>query len=173
MLDEYAERCHIRGSAKATGIDRKTHYNWLKADPAYAAAFKALHPIATDVLEDEAVRRANSGVYRLKFHQGELIRIPLTDETGAVVMQPARDSEGDIVRGPKGKPIMEPVMVPYQEHEYSDTLLIFLLKGNRPEKYSERIRQEHSGDMTIKRIVLTRSDPIPGMPLLPPGSLSE
>lgn len=29
--------------------------------------------------------------------------------------------------------------------EYSDTLLIFLLKARRPEKFSERIRQEHSG----------------------------
>lgn len=29
--------------------------------------------------------------------------------------------------------------------KYSDTLLIFLLKGARPEKYSERVKAEHSG----------------------------
>ncbi len=29
--------------------------------------------------------------------------------------------------------------------EYSDTLLIFLLKGRRPEKYGEKLRQEISG----------------------------
>lgn len=29
--------------------------------------------------------------------------------------------------------------------EYSDTLLIFLLKGARPEKYKERIAAEHTG----------------------------
>lgn len=29
--------------------------------------------------------------------------------------------------------------------EYSDTLLIFLLKGARPEKYKERISAEHTG----------------------------
>jgi len=29
--------------------------------------------------------------------------------------------------------------------KYSDTLLIFLLKGNRPEKYHERISQELTG----------------------------
>lgn len=29
--------------------------------------------------------------------------------------------------------------------EYSDTLLIFLLKGNRPEKYRDTLRQEVSG----------------------------
>lgn len=29
--------------------------------------------------------------------------------------------------------------------EYSDTLTIFLLKGGRPEKYAERVKQEHTG----------------------------
>lgn len=29
--------------------------------------------------------------------------------------------------------------------EYSDTLLIFLLKAHKPEKYRETIRQEHTG----------------------------
>jgi hypothetical protein len=43
-----------------------------------------------------------------------------------------------------GKPIVHPVThEPYYELEYSDTLLIFLLKGIRPEKYRERF--EHSG----------------------------
>jgi hypothetical protein len=32
----------------------------------------------------------------------------------------------------------------------SDTLLIFLLKAHRPEKYREVIKQEHGGAMTIK-----------------------
>lgn len=30
-------------------------------------------------------------------------------------------------------------------NEYSDTLLIFLLKGARPEKYKDRVQQEHTG----------------------------
>jgi hypothetical protein len=34
--------------------------------------------------------------------------------------------------------------------KYSDTLLIFLLKGARPEVYRETVKQEHSGDVTIK-----------------------
>ncbi len=29
--------------------------------------------------------------------------------------------------------------------EYSDTLLIFLLKGARPDKYADRVKSEHSG----------------------------
>lgn len=33
--------------------------------------------------------------------------------------------------------------------EYSDTLLIFLLKAARPQKYRERIDQQHSGTVQI------------------------
>lgn len=29
--------------------------------------------------------------------------------------------------------------------EFSDTLMIFLLKGGRPEKYAERVKNEHTG----------------------------
>jgi len=35
--------------------------------------------------------------------------------------------------------------------KYSDTLLIFLLKGRKPERYRERI--EHSGKMTLEQII--------------------
>ena len=34
-------------------------------------------------------------------------------------------------------------------HESSDTLLIFLLKAHRPEKYRETVKQEHSGSVTL------------------------
>ena len=81
-----------------TGIDRGTHYDWLKADPGYKAAFEAVQDQAAQSLEDEAVRRAYEGVER-----------PVTVA-----------GKRELVR------------------EYSDTLLIFLLKGLRPAKYRER-----------------------------------
>lgn len=40
------------------------------------------------------------------------------------------------------------------EWEYSDTLMIFLLKGGRPEKYKER--HEHSGDKNNPIEIATR-----------------
>lgn len=33
--------------------------------------------------------------------------------------------------------------------EYSDRMLEILLKGHRPEKYTERVKNEHSGAMSI------------------------
>jgi hypothetical protein len=35
-----------------------------------------------------------------------------------------------------------------QIREYSDTLLIFMLKARRPEKFKERFAAEHSGKIT-------------------------
>ena len=80
------------------GIDRGTHYDWLRKDPEYRAQFEAATDQAAQTLEDEAVRRAYEGVDR------------------AVTVAGQRE----IVR------------------EYPDTLLIFLLKGARPQKYRER-----------------------------------
>lgn len=36
------------------------------------------------------------------------------------------------------------------ETDYSDTLLIFLLKGLRPEKYRDNVKQEHAGEVTVR-----------------------
>ena len=80
------------------GIDRGTHYDWLRKDPEYRAQFEAAQVQAADRLEDEAVRRAYEGVER-----------PVTVA-----------GKRELVR------------------KYSDTLLIFLLKGLRPAKYRER-----------------------------------
>jgi hypothetical protein len=46
----------------------------------------------------------------------------------------------------RGQPITDPETgEPYREREYSDTLLIFLLKARAPEKYRERQQIEHVG----------------------------
>ncbi len=119
----------VLDACAAAGIDRSTPYVRKKADPDFAAAWAEAAEDATDLLVREARRRAVEGVRRLKFHQGELIRIQATD--------------------PKGKPLVkngEPVMVPYVEHEYSDTLLMFLIKGERPEKY----RDNHKVDLRVE-----------------------
>lgn len=41
--------------------------------------------------------------------------------------------------------------------KYSDTLLIFLLKGARPKKYGEHKQVEHSGRVTLEQLI-TSSD---------------
>lgn len=48
----------------------------------------------------------------------------------------------------KGKPIIDPVSKqPYYDLEYSDTLLILLMKANMPEKYKDRTETTVNGNM--------------------------
>lgn len=105
---------NITTAAQATGVERKTIYNWQERDDKFAAAFREAEIEATERLEAEARRRAVDGVERLKFDRGQPVVDPFTGE-------------------------------PYREHEYSDTLLIFLLKARAPEKYADRTRSEVSG----------------------------
>jgi hypothetical protein len=68
-----------------------------------------------------------------------------------------------------GEPIIDPdTGEQYYEREYSDTLLIFLMKGGRPEKYRERIQTELSGPggaMPALNVIIN------GSPITPaPGS---
>ena len=52
------------------------------------------------------------------------------------------------------KPIVHLGVVTDTVKEYSDTLLIFLLKGRLPDKYKDRVQQDntHAGDITVRFI---------------------
>ena len=69
-----------------------------------------------------------------------------------------QNPDGSIKRDASGKPIGIPAAV----REYSDTLLIFLLKGARPEKYHER--HQHTGVEGSPLTLVVRSvlQPRPG-----------
>jgi hypothetical protein len=64
FLKAYATVCQVTLAAEMAGIDRGTHYGWLKKDPGYRAQFEAANDQAAQTLEDEAVRRAYEGVER-------------------------------------------------------------------------------------------------------------
>lgn len=54
----------------------------------------------------------------------------------------------------------------------SDTLLIFLLKGARPDRYRDNYKVEHSGGVTV-RVVLKSGRPLPGPTVSPVGLLTD
>lgn len=123
-------------SCQAAKVDRRDAYRVKEQSPDFAADWAAALEEAADLLEQEARRRAYEGVRRLKFDRGRLITIPLEDAEG----KPVLDKDD------------KPVMVPYVEHEYSDTLLIFLLKGANPEKYRERHEVDHKGRVEVEYV---------------------
>jgi hypothetical protein len=128
---------NVRAACEAVRIDRSTAYRLRDDDEPFAAQWADALDEAADLLEEEARRRAYAGVQRLKFYRGNQITIPLIGADGKPVM----DAE-----------TTQPVMVPYIEHEYSDSLLIFLLKGARPETYRERTDVRHSGKIDVSKL---------------------
>lgn len=90
------------------------------ADPDYASQFQDAEEQAVEMLEKEARRRAIEGLRKKKF-----------DKNGQPVIDPETGEQ-------------------YVEHEYSDSLLIFLLKGARPEKYRDRHEIRANVNVTAK-----------------------
>lgn len=141
FLAALAETGNVRLSCLSAGVDWTTAYDRRRADPDFAAAWAVAIEEAADLLEAEARRRAVEGVRRVKFHQGFPIRVPVLDTDGV----PRVDARGD------------EITTPYVEHEYSDTLLIFLLKGARPEKYRDRQQVEHTGAVANVHVYMPRN----------------
>lgn len=127
FLAAIANTCNIVRAATIAKCDRDNHYHWLKKDPLYARLFEVAWGRGVDVLEAEAVRRAYEGTAKPIFHGGKRAMDVDLDEHGKVKL----DKDG------------KPVEIPAVVREYDSTLLIFLLKGARPEKYRERF--EHTG----------------------------
>lgn len=128
FLASLAALGNVQAACEAAKIERSTAYRHREADEGFAEAWNAAMESAADLLEEEARRRAYDGVRRLKFDRGKVITVPLTAADGEVML----DEHG------------KPMMVPYVEHEYSDSLMMFLLKGARPEKYRERTETKHT-----------------------------
>lgn len=51
----------VAPACEMVGIDRKTHYNWLKDDPGYKAEVEALIERTFDFVETKMVERINAG----------------------------------------------------------------------------------------------------------------
>lgn len=124
FLAVYAEVASITEAAKAAGIDRSTHYAWLEKDAKYKRSFAGAQEQACDVLEREARRRAAEGVNEPVIYKGELMGVWVNGDGETV----SEGTEGAI-------------LIPLTVKKYSDTLLIFLLKGALPDKYKDRLHQ--------------------------------
>lgn len=110
FLAELALTGNVLLSARKANIGRATAYEHYHGNAEFKAGWDAAMDDAGDILEAEARRRATRGVTRSK------------------------------VLFYRGKPIRVQGQVAKEEvTEYSDTLLIFLLKGAKPDKYAERV----------------------------------
>jgi len=110
FLKFYAMMGNVSYASKKAKIGRVTVYQWLKKDDKFVRAMQLAGEEAVEHMEQEAFRRAMQGVKEPLYFQGD--RIMEMDAGGK--------------------------MVPAYVTKYSDTLMIFLLKGHNPKKYRER-----------------------------------
>ena len=103
-------------AAEAAGVSYLTVWRRRKARREFEEKYQEALEAAAELLEAEAVRRARMGVRKLRFNT----------KTGEPYKDPATGEH-------------------YVEHEYSDTLLLALLKRFLPKHYRERTAVEDSG----------------------------
>lgn len=117
FLAAYARTGVILHACKAAKVGRTTYYEWTEADLEFAAACGFALAEAADMLEQKAIEWATVGIKTVK----EVYE---------------RNQVGDLV-------------LVKREHsrELSPTLLIFALKGAKPEKYRERV------DFNVNQVV--------------------
>jgi hypothetical protein len=129
---------NIKAACRSTGIDRQTHYNWLK-DPAYAKKFADAKKEGAEVVHAEMWRRGVLGVPRLKFNNGQVCVVR--------------------TKGKDGKMHEEP----YVEMEYSDGLLTQLAKAHDPENFREKFDLKHTGEIinAVRVMRIDGPDPYP------------
>ena len=135
FLAAYRTLGTVLTAAKAAGTARASHYEWLRDDPEYAAAFEQANEDFIQSLEASVIESATRGIEEPVIYQGHLCFMPLLDADGQLV----RDAEGN----PRYS--KEPLTV----RKRSDVAAFFLLKAKRPAIYREHQTIEHTGAIEI------------------------
>lgn len=119
FIRKLTETGYVSKSAEYAGVARTVVYEHREKDEVFRKAWEEAEERYVEALEAEADRRGALGMPKLKFYQGEMVKI--------------RDP-----KNPKK-------WIPYVENEYSDALLMFRLKAKRPDRYRDNASVEFSG----------------------------
>jgi hypothetical protein len=132
FLKAYVASGTIVGAARAVSVSDTLHYDWMK-DPEYAAAFVEAEKQAIAYLEAELFRRVYEGTEEPVVYQGELSY--------------RKDKNGKLTN--------KPLTI----RRKNDTLLIFALKGKKPDVYRDNFRGEINvtGDMRVNHQLTLRT----------------
>lgn len=112
FLAHYRVTGNVTRSAQAAGIHRQRFYDWSRDDRVFEDAAKAAAEESTELLEEEARRRAADGTVR----------------------------ERPVVY--RGKVVATEVI-----REFSDGLLMFILRSRRPDKYGQKVDVTSGGEV--------------------------
>ncbi len=116
FFEHLREGYTVRSAASIAGVTTTTVYTWRKNDPDFAIAWSEAERAGFDRLHAAAIERATRGVKKLVIQGGKIIH--------------RYDAERD-------------EFVPVYEINYSDSLLMFLLKARDPLRFCDRARTAH------------------------------
>ena len=105
-------------------VTQSTIREWLQQDPQFRVDFQDARGVQTDLLEKEAVRRARDGVEEVVIYQGRVV----------MIADPDNPDE----------------QIPLKRRNYSDTMLMFLLKGQRREIYGDKVESDNRHSVNIE-----------------------
>lgn len=149
FLAQLADAGMVTESAQAAGVDRKTVYNWRKNDKEFAQAWDDALEAGTEILEREAARRAVDGVEEPVIYQGQPTPLYERNQDGSLKYRTVMvdDGQGGKIQRQEPVPLLDEQGNPkfLTIRKPSDTLMIFLLKARRPDKYRERFTAELTG----------------------------
>lgn len=132
FLAAFALGATMTSAAERAGIDRTTVYRLIESNEEFAAKFADAEKQSADLLEQEARRRAIEGVKEPVIYQGKLMGVWLNEQGEAV----AENTPGA-------------KLIPLTVNKPSDLLMIFLLKGRRPEVFGERVDVTSGGKQLL------------------------
>ena len=73
FLAAFAQLGTVQAACLESRVARRTVYNWIEHDDAFARQFQDARQIATDVLEAECRRRAVEGYDEPVYYQGQVV----------------------------------------------------------------------------------------------------
>src|SRR5665213_2391677 len=75
VIREFRRTGRVDLATACAGVDRPTHYLWMKENPKYRKAFEEARDEVAGLLEDEATRRAYAGTMRPVAVAGKAVMI--------------------------------------------------------------------------------------------------
>ena len=73
FLSAYCVHGEVKAAAKACGVSRQSHYNWMNHDDEYRAKFRGLRYAVCQQIEDALVERLAFGWDEAVYQGGELV----------------------------------------------------------------------------------------------------
>jgi hypothetical protein len=122
FLEALNQGASIAAAARLAGYGRRSIYEWRAQDAEFAAACEEALECGTDLLEDEALRRAKDGIDEPKFYEGDVCgHVRRYSDTLMIFLlkarRPGKYKERAEITGQDGAPLLNCIEVRFIKPE--------------------------------------------------------